>query len=79
VSGMEPAGPEAILRQSPFERPKKSKKSPAPRFHAFTRKALRELYEAYRWFVAAFREATCKPEIGTRRSHRAAFRRACRS
>ena len=34
ATGIEPKGREAILRQSPETRPAKSKKSPAPRFHA---------------------------------------------
>jgi hypothetical protein len=38
----------------------KTKKSAAPLFHAFRRKVRKELYEAYGWFVAAFREAADK-------------------
>lgn len=35
----------------------KSKKSPAPRFHAATKAMLKLLWETYALFVAAFREA----------------------
>jgi hypothetical protein len=49
--------------QNPFERPKKSS---APRFHAFTKKVRRQLYEAYALFVAAFREAAEKLRAGDR-------------
>jgi putative transposase len=66
ASGLEPVGREAIERQNPFERPKKPKKSSAPRFHAFTKKARRQLYEAYAIFVAAFREAAEKLRAGDR-------------
>jgi hypothetical protein len=66
ATGIEPMGRDAILRQSPETRPAKSKKSPAPRFHAFTKRARRELYEAYAWFVAAFREAAEKLKAGDR-------------
>ena len=44
----------------------KTKKSAAPLFHAFRRKVRKELYEAYGWFVAAFREAADKLEAGDR-------------
>jgi hypothetical protein len=40
-TGREPLGAAAILRQHPHTCPNKSKKSPAPRFHAAT-KAARE-------------------------------------
>ena len=37
--------------------PEKPKKSPAPLFHAAKREVRKALWEAYAWFVAAFREA----------------------
>jgi hypothetical protein len=50
-------GIEAVLRQKPHTRPSKTKRSPAPRFHAAT-KAMRDgLREAYYLFLAAFRDA----------------------
>jgi REP element-mobilizing transposase RayT len=66
ASGIEPLGREAIERQNPSERPKNPKKSSAPRFHAFTKKVRRGLYQAYASFVAAFREAAEKLRAGDR-------------
>jgi hypothetical protein len=66
ASGLEPVGREAIERQDPFGQPKNPKKSSAPRFHAFTKKVRRQLYEAYAIFVAAFREAAEKLRTGDR-------------
>ena len=57
-------GPEAIQVQGPHEAPKKLKKSSAPLFHAASRKVRRELYEAYRHFVAAFRDAAVSLRAG---------------
>jgi hypothetical protein len=81
TTGIEPLGRERILRQHPHSRPNQTKKSPAPLFHAFTKRARRELYEAYAWFVAAFREAAEKLERATamRDSPPGAFRPICRS
>ena len=53
-TGRPPLGVAAILGQHPHNRPKSPKKSPAPLFHAVSAKVRRELWEAYRWFVAAF-------------------------
>ena len=50
--------------QEPHSKPVRSKKSPAPRFHAFRKSVRRELYEAYAWFVAAFRDASEKLRSG---------------
>ena len=60
----EPLGREAVLAQDPHAKPVRSKKSPAPRFHAFRKSVRRELYEAYAWFVAAFRDASEKLRAG---------------
>ncbi len=65
-TGRKPLGAEAILRQDPTTRPEHLKKSPAPRFHAFTKKIRQDLYQAYSWFVAAFREAAEKLRQGDR-------------
>jgi hypothetical protein len=65
-TGIEPLSRERILRQHPHSQPNQAKKSPAPLFHAFTKRARRELYEAYAWFVAAFREAAEKLREGDR-------------
>jgi hypothetical protein len=56
-TGKTPLGPAAILAQNPFDRPDRSKKSPAPLFRAFRKSVRQEMWEAYALFVAAFREA----------------------
>ncbi len=66
AKGVKPLGPKAILAQDPFDRPEAPKKSPAPLFHAFRREARKALWEAYAWFVAAFREAAEKLRNGDR-------------
>jgi len=63
---VEPLGVKAILAQKPQDRPARPKKSPAPLFHAFTKKIRRALWEAYGWFVAAFREAAENLKAGDR-------------
>jgi hypothetical protein len=52
--GREPLGRAAILSQDPHDKPIRSKKSPAPHFHAFCKHVRQELHEAHSWFVAAF-------------------------
>jgi len=61
-TGREPLGAAAILRQHP----NKSKKSPAPRFHAATKAAREALRHAYGLFLAAFREAAERLRAGDR-------------
>ncbi len=56
-SDSEALGPAAVRAQKPFDQPARPKKSPAPLFHAFTRRVSRELYEAYHLFLEAFRDA----------------------
>jgi putative transposase len=65
-TGREPLGAKAILRQDPKSEPIRTKKSPAPRFHAFSQRVRRELYEAYAFFVSAFRLAADKLKAGDR-------------
>jgi REP element-mobilizing transposase RayT len=65
-AGISPLGPAAILAQHPFDRPKNSKRSPAPRVHAFSRFVRRAMHDAYAWFVASFREAAAKLRAGDR-------------
>ena len=62
------AGARAILRQDPKTEPNRTKKSPAPRFHAFSQRIRRELYEAYALFVSAFRTAADKLKAGDRKA-----------
>ena len=64
--GMRPLGRESILRQAPHERPKKTKRSSAPAFHAATKAARRAMREAYGWFYAAYRDAAEKLRKGER-------------
>jgi hypothetical protein len=65
-AGASPLGPEAILAQDPFAPPLQTKKSPAPLVHAVSQRVRRELYEAYYWFLAAFREAAERLKAGDR-------------
>jgi hypothetical protein len=53
-----------LLLRSP--RPERLDRSPAPFVHAATRKIQKELWEAYGWFVAAYREAADKLRKGDR-------------
>lgn len=64
----------SLLAVDPFSAPKRSKRSPAPSFHAATRSARRKLQEAYRAFVSAYRAAA---EEYKRGNHRAAFPEGC--
>jgi hypothetical protein len=64
--GVAPMGADAIRRQSPHARPAQSKKSPAPLFHAATKRVREDLLNVYYGFVAAFREAAEKLKAGNR-------------
>ena len=68
LSGLPAKGPEAIRAQDPHDRPAKLKRSPAPLFHAASRRVRRELYEGYARFVAAFREAAEQLRAGDRQA-----------
>ncbi|HXO21919.1 MAG TPA: transposase [Thermoanaerobaculia bacterium] len=68
LSGLPAKGPEAIRAQIPHDRPGKLKRSPAPLFHAASRRVRRELYDAYRRFVADFRDAAEKLRTGDRQA-----------
>jgi REP element-mobilizing transposase RayT len=63
-TGKQPLGVSAVLSQHPHNRPQRSKKSPAPFVHAASRQVRRELYDAYRWFVASYRTAAEKLRAG---------------
>jgi hypothetical protein len=65
-TGAKPLGVAAVLAQNPLQRPKKTKKSPAPSFHAASKAVRRELRDAYAWFVAAYRAAAEKLRAGVR-------------
>ena len=62
--GQPAKGVAAVREQEPHAAPERLKKSPAPRFHAASRKIRRELYESYRHFLAAFREAAARLRAG---------------
>jgi hypothetical protein len=64
--GLPVMGVGAILRQNPLTRPHKTKKSPAPRFHAATKAIRNGLREAYGLFLAAFRDAAEQLKAGDR-------------
>jgi hypothetical protein len=64
AEGKSVLGVKAIRRQGPQERPKKLKRSPAPRFHAATKEAWQQLRDAYNRFAAAFREAADRLKDG---------------
>ncbi|HEX4965175.1 MAG TPA: transposase [Thermoanaerobaculia bacterium] len=59
-------GVESILSRDPQTRPAKLARSPAPLVHAATKAARKAFYEAYSWFVAAFRSAAEKLKRGDR-------------
>ena len=63
-TGDQVLGVAAIQTQHPHFQPNRRKKSPAPLFHAWSKRAYRELYEAYGHFVAAFRNAAEKWRAG---------------
>jgi hypothetical protein len=64
--GLPVLGVGAVLRQHPHTQPNKTKKSPAPRFHAAS-KAIRDgLREMYGLFLAAFRDAAELLKAGVR-------------
>jgi hypothetical protein len=65
-TGLTPLGPAAILRQNPHDSPKDSAKSPAPLFHAVRQSVYRQLHDAYRRFLGAFREAAERLRAGDR-------------
>jgi REP element-mobilizing transposase RayT len=65
-SGSQVLGASAVLGQHPFDRPARPKRSPAPLFHAASQRMRLELWAAYAWFVAAFREASAKLRAGDR-------------
>lgn len=57
-------GRRAILEQDPHARPARMKRSPAPRFHAFSRKVRKTLERSYRLFVDAYRQAAADLKAG---------------
>jgi hypothetical protein len=72
-------GVEAILAKDPQHRPANLARSPAPLLHAVSKAARRAFYEAYSFFVSAFRKAAEALKAGDRRAllSRAGARRRC--
>jgi REP element-mobilizing transposase RayT len=66
LTGREPLGREAILRQHPHTRPNQTKKSACPLFHAASKAAREELKKAYGLFLSAFLEASERLKAGDR-------------
>jgi hypothetical protein len=64
--GAKPLGVAAVLAQNPLQKPKKTKKSSAPAFHAASKAVRREFRDAYALFVAAYRTAAEKLRAGIR-------------
>jgi REP element-mobilizing transposase RayT len=64
LRGLPAKGPTAVLAQEPQAAPERLKKSPAPLFHAASRRVRRELYEGYKYFIAAFRDAAARLRAG---------------
>ena len=65
-SQIPPLGPDGVRAQTPETRPRKIKKSPAPFCHALRKTVRKALWEAYGFFVAAYREAAEKLRAGDR-------------
>lgn len=55
--GTRPRGARWVLEQDPWHRPESEDRSPAPRFHAASRKVRCSMVEAFRVFLADYREA----------------------
>ncbi len=64
--GISVLGVDAILEQDPQHRPESLACSPAPLIHAATQAARKAFYDAYSWFVSAFRKAAEKLRQGDR-------------
>jgi putative transposase len=66
LKGTSVLGVEAILAKDPQHRPASLACSPAPLVHAATKAARKAFYDAYAWFVSAFRQAAEKLRQGDR-------------
>jgi hypothetical protein len=62
--GTKPLGMQKVLRQHPYKRPSRTKRSPAPYFYAATKKALLVMKEAYRLFLENYRSAAERLQAG---------------
>jgi hypothetical protein len=66
LQGTSVLGVDAVLAKDPQHRPASLARSPAPLVHAATKAARKAFYDAYAWFVAAFRQAAEKLRQGDR-------------
>jgi hypothetical protein len=66
ATGITPPGPAVIRNQRPHDVPNRPKRSPAPLFHVATKAMRQEMWEAYAWFVGAYRQAAEKLKAGDR-------------
>jgi hypothetical protein len=64
TTGVEAKVQKPGLAVFPHDKPRRSKRSPAPIFHCASRTVRLELLSAYRLFVAAFREASARLNRG---------------
>jgi len=64
--GLPVLGVKAVLQQNPHKEPGKTKRSPAPRFHAASKAVRNGLREMYGLFLAAFRDAAEQLKAGDR-------------
>ena len=66
LKGLTVLGVKAILAKDPLHRPAALARSSAPLVHAATKAVRKAFYDAYAWFVAAFREAAERLRRGDR-------------
>ncbi len=64
LNGKAPPGAAAIRQQHPHDSPEHSKKPPAPAVHAASKAVRKQMKEAYRLFVEAYREAAASLRAG---------------
>ena len=64
--GLPVLGVKAVLQQRPHKEPNRTKRSPAPRFHAASKAVRNGLREMYGLFLAAFRDAAEQLKAGDR-------------
>lgn len=56
-TGKPPLGVRAVLKQCPTDKPRQSKRSPAPLAHCASKSARQLLWQAYGWFLGAYLDA----------------------
>ena len=81
LNGVSLPSAESIRKQDPHKIPDYTKTSPAPAVHAASKATRKQMKEAYRLFVEAYREAAASLRAGgsTRSSRQAAFHRLSHS